>query len=125
MTAGTLELFDASWKNATSVTVTALEGDATLKLSTKLAAADVPANKFFTRKAFGLVLTDGEGTAKLDLAEGVFETADTFVLNGKAMSGGCTYGSSASPADVKDDVHFAGKGVVRVAHPCGGLLIVR
>ena len=122
---GTLELFDTSWKNATNVTVTALEGDATLKLSTKLAAADVPANTFFTKKAFGLVMTDGEGTARLDLAEGVFETADTFVLNGKAMSGGCTYGSSASPADVKDDVHFAGKGVVRVAHPCGSILILR
>ena len=122
---GTLELFDASWKSATSVTVVAEEGDATLKLSTALAAADVPANKFFTRKAFGLVMTDGEGKAKLDLAEGVFETADTFVLNGKAMSGGCTYGSSASPADVKDDVHFAGKGVVRVAHPCGLILILR
>lgn len=122
---GTLELFDASWKNATSVTVTALEGDTTLKLSTKLAAADVPANKFFTKKAFGLVMTDGEGTAKLDLAEGVFEMADTFVLNGNAMSGGCTYGSSASPAVVKDDVHFTGKGVVRVAHPNGCILIIR
>jgi len=122
---GTLELFDASWKNASAVTVTALDGDATLKLSTTLAAANVPANKFFTRRAFDVTMTDGAGKARLDLAAGVVETAHSLVLNGKTMDGGCTYGSSASQATVKDDIHFTGAGMLRVTHPSGCILILR
>ena len=51
--------------------------------------------------------------------------ADTLELNGVQMMGGRTYGSSSSTAEVKDDVHFAGTGVLRVKHPCGTRVVVR
>lgn len=50
---------------------------------------------------------------------------DTLTLNGKVRSGGRTYGSSLSPADVKDDVHFAGVGVVHVRRPVGFIVICK
>jgi hypothetical protein len=46
-------------------------------------------------------------------------------LNGKTVRGGWTYGSSESTADIKDDVHFSGKGVLRVRKPCGFYMTVR
>jgi hypothetical protein len=48
---------------------------------------------------------------------------DTLTINGRKRSGGRTYGSSLSTADVKDDVHFAGTGVVRVRRPVGFIVI--
>ena len=46
-----------------------------------------------------------------------------FCWYGRKRSGGRTYGSSLSTADVKDDVHFAGAGVVRVRRPVGFIVI--
>ena len=52
-------------------------------------------------------------------------TVYTLEINGAMMPGGRTYGSSASSAAVKDDVHFSGTGVLRVKYPCGLRVILR
>ena len=107
VTGGTLELFDASWPNATGVTVDATAGtDATLKLT---AGPDARATIFPKKIPFTLV--DGEGAvAKIEIPAGVQLRANDLVVNGRIRSG--VWGSSASGAPNKDDVHFAGAGTV-------------
>lgn len=61
--------------------------------------------------------------AKVDLASDVYKARELHIA-GVKMKSGRTYGSSASLADVKDDVHFAGEGMLSV---CGNglMLLVR
>ena len=54
------------------------------------------------------------GGGKIVLADGVRQGVASLSLDGSAASGLRSYGSSQSPADVKDDTHFEGKGVVYV-----------
>lgn len=107
VTGGTLALFDAPWPNVTNVTVDATAGtDATLKLAT---AKDAP--EAFFQKKIPFTLTDGEGTAaKIEIPAGVQLRAKNLTVNGRIRSG--VWGSSASGAPNKDDVHFAGTGTV-------------
>jgi len=51
-------------------------------------------------------------------------TTETLTVNGQVMSGGKTYGAAGSGANVIDDDHFSGTGVLRVRKPCGFMLIV-
>lgn len=51
--------------------------------------------------------------------------ADTLAINGRTMGGGKTYGATGSGADVIDDDHFAGTGVLSVRHPNGLVIIFK
>jgi len=53
------------------------------------------------------------GAGKLNLASGVRQRCASLVLDGVEAEAGI-YGSSESAADIRDDVHFAGTGVLRV-----------
>ena len=119
VTGGTLELFDTSWPNATGVTVDATAGtDATLKLT---AGPDARAAIF--PKKIPIALTDGVGTvAKIEIPAGVQLRAKNLTVNGQIRSG--VWGSSASGAPNKDDVHFAGTGTV-FGYGGGTVLILR
>ncbi len=119
VTGGTLELFDASWPNVTNVTVDATAGtDATLKLT-----AGPDARETIFPKKIPFTLTDGEGTvAKIEIPAGVQLRAKNLTVNGKVRSG--VWGSSASGAPNKDDVHFAGTGTV-FGYGGGTVLILR
>ena len=61
--------------------------------------------------------------AKVNLASGVYKARELHIA-GVKMKSGRTYGSSASLADVKDDVHFAGEGMLSVSGN-GLMLLVR
>lgn len=75
-------------------------------------------------KKHNLAIEDARNfPARVNLAAGEYPV-QSLVINGVAMKGGRTYGSSASGASVKDDIHFAGVGVVSVFSP-GLMLIVR
>ena len=65
-----------------------------------------------------LTMADGASArARLDLADGVTVLAAALVLNGRPVQSGLSYGSSESPAAVKDDAHFSGKGIVYISWP--------
>ena len=67
-------------------------------------------------------LSDG---GKLDLGDvGTVQTAGYLVIDGALRPGG-TWGSSASAAENKDDVHFSGAGILDVRKNRGTLLLVR
>ena len=51
--------------------------------------------------------------------------AETLTINGKVRGGGLTYGASGSGANVIDNAHFAGTGVLRVLKPCGTFIFLR
>ncbi|MBQ3341678.1 MAG: hypothetical protein IJG84_07260 [Kiritimatiellae bacterium] len=94
-----------SWANATNVTV---RGAGSLSLASSAA---------FNRKVHVEIADSG----KVVIADGVAQRVGMLCINGVRMPGG-TWGSSESAADNKDDVHFAGKGVLSVAS--GSILIV-
>ena len=54
------------------------------------------------------------GGGKVVVAEGIRQMLAALALDGVVQTGLRSYGSSASAAEVKDDVHFEGKGVVYV-----------
>ena len=62
-----------------------------------------------------------EGAAQVELAAGVRQKVRRLVVEGRVVGTG-TWGSSESDAENKDDVHFAGPGVLDVRG--GGLAIV-
>jgi autotransporter-associated beta strand protein len=64
----------------------------------------------------------GDGGAKIQLAAGVEERVG-WLFYGETMRRAGTYGSTASPAQVKDDARFAGTGVLRVLHDNAGTVI--
>ncbi|MBR2839209.1 MAG: hypothetical protein IKE55_10525 [Kiritimatiellae bacterium] len=67
-----------------------------------------------------------DGGGKLDLAEGVVQHVRNLWIDGTPAMVSGTYGSSASGAQNKDDVHFAGKGVLYVHSSfSGGMLIFK
>ena len=94
-----------SWANATNVTV---RGTGSLSLASSAA---------FNRK----VRVEIADSGKVVIADGVAQRVGMLCINGARKPGG-TWGSSESAADNKDDVHFAGKGVLSVAS--GSILIV-
>lgn len=72
-----------------------------------------------------LTMADGASArARLDLADGVSAYVRHLFLNGREAHGGRTYGSSQSPAAVKDDVHFSGAGTLYV-RGTGSVLLIR
>ena len=89
-----------------------IAGSTTFPRELALAVSDRVASQGVAAKSSSLVLN-----ANL--------TVDTLTVNGVVMSGGRTYGSSSSAAAVKDDMHFAGTGVLRVRHPCGMRVEIR
>lgn len=102
----------ASWRNARNVYVrggvlsvkkrTAAQGDA------------------FGKKVTDVEITDG----KVDIAEGETVMCHAVTLGGKTYDVfGYTFGSSESNAEIKDDVHFAGKGVLKTYGEGPGLTI--
>ena len=81
-------------------------------------------------KEFGMVLNDRAASggnpavsSKLVLNENM--TTETLFINGAQCSGGKTYGATGSGANVIDDGHFSGTGVLRVKKPCGFVLMYR
>ncbi len=87
----------SSLGTGTNITVTG----GTLKLMTPTGLADAA------------TLRIADGGAKVYLNAGVVETVGTLVLGAARKSKG-TWGTSASPATHKDDVHFSGTGVIYV-----------
>ena len=108
VTDGTLAFAEnGSWRGASAVTVSG----GTLKLDRKNRIA----------KTATLSVTGG----KVDIAAGVVQrVAAGGLLGDVPMAAGTSYGSSASKAEHKDDVHFSGSGMVITFDP-GTLLIVR
>jgi len=64
----------------------------------------------------------GTATAKINLAQGVDEKVGWLFFGDQMMRVG-TYGSTSSPAAVKDDEHFAGTGVLTVLRDNSGTII--
>jgi len=95
--------------NSTNIVV---GGTGTLLLSNSVAIADSAVLK---------MPAAGTSSAKVSLASGVNEAVGWLFYGGKMMRGG-TYGSTASPAEHKDDTHFAGSGVLTVLHDQAGLI---
>jgi len=60
---------------------------------------------------------------KVSLAEGVNEVIGSLFLDGVRRQAG-TYGSTSSPAQVKNDAYFAGAGVLRII-PCGTVILLQ
>ena len=58
---------------------------------------------------------------KVEVAEGVRQGIASLSLGGTVAAGLLSYGSSQSPADVKDDAFFEGKGVVYVMGAISGV----
>jgi len=88
-------------------------GGGTLTLSNSVAIAD---------SATVWMPAVGTSSAKINLAEGVNEKVGWLFFGDKMMRAG-TYGSSSSPAAVKDNTHFEGTGVLTVLHDSSGTLI--
>ena len=61
-------------------------------------------------------------TAKISLAAGVNEAVGQLYFGSKQRRVG-TYGSTSSPAAVKDDTHFSGTGILTVLRDNSGTLI--
>lgn len=97
-----------------------VNGGSTLKIEGDVELAKDVALSIADRDAAG----DEEAKSSRIILDGDMHV-DTLTLNGKVRSGGRTYGSSLSPADVKDDVHFAGVGVVHVRRPVGFIVICK
>jgi len=75
-------------------------------------------------KAFGKdVAFELNAAGKLELGEGVRQRCATLSLDGETVKAGI-YGSTESTADIKDDEHFSGTGVLKVG-TLGGVVILR
>jgi autotransporter-associated beta strand protein len=96
--------------NSTNIVV---GGTGTLLLSNSVAIADSATVKM---PAAGL------STAKISLAQGVDEKVG-WLFFGEKMQRVGTYGSTSSPAAVKDDTHFSGTGLLTVLHDTSGTLL--
>lgn len=94
-------------ENSTNVLINA----GLLTLSNSVAVADTSVVR----------IADGGG-AKINLAEGVNEAVGNLYFGVKQKRLG-TYGSTTSPAAVKDDEHFAGTGMLSVLRDDSGTLI--
>jgi hypothetical protein len=88
-------------------------GSGTLALSNAGAIADT---------ATVWMPSNGVGTAKIHLADGVDERVGWLYYGNKMQRVG-TYGSSSSSAYHKDDTRFSGNGILRVLHDNSGTLI--
>ena len=60
---------------------------------------------------------------KLTLGDGIAASVKALTINGQPIRYGKTYGSSASAAARKDDVHFGGTGMI-VSYTHGGILLI-
>lgn len=100
---------DAKWANCTNICVSG-EG----------AAAEIAASEPFARRA-DVALAEG---GKLILTDGAVQTAGYLYVDGRMECGG-TWGSSASSAQHKDDIHFAGTGILDVKKNRGMAIILR
>jgi autotransporter-associated beta strand protein len=88
-------------------------GSGTLALSNTVSIADA---------ATVWMPSNGVGTAKIHLADGVDERVGWLYYGNKMQRVG-TYGSSSSSAYHKDDTRFSGNGILRVLHDNSGTLI--
>ena len=96
--------------NSTNVVVS---GTGTLALSNSVAIAD---------SATVSMPASGVASAKITLANGVNETVSQLFYGTKMQRVG-TYGSTSSPAFIKDDTHFSGQGMLTVLHDKSGTMI--
>lgn len=92
-------LENGSWAGCTNVAVYGASSVLELNASTNLADRTE------------VVLASG---GKMSLAEGVVQHVGNLWRDGKPIARSGTYGSSASPAEHKDDAYFMGQGVVYV-----------
>ena len=102
-------LADGTWAGCTNVTVSGASSVLELNASTNLA------------NRTDIVLVSG---GKMSLAEGVVQSVGNLWRDGKPVGRSGTYGSSASPAEYKDDTYFTGQGVVDVHSKYGGFSII-
>jgi len=96
-----------------SCTNVAVGGNGTLLLSNSVALADAATVR---------MPAAGTATAKISLAAGVEERVG-WLYYGDDMRQAGTYGATGSGANVIDDTHFAGAGVLRVLHDNMGTMI--
>ena len=101
---------NGSWLNGTNFTASGVSDACKGRIV-------VSQSKTFGKHA--IVHLDGKGV--LELGDGVSQRCLELWINGVEMPSG-TYGSSQSAAQHKDDVHFAGKGVLRATG--GGMLMI-
>ena len=78
------------------------------------------------RNASISLFDNAAGSAKIEIAEGADQTCAKLFINDKPMPRG-SYGASGSGADIIDDLHFVGKGVLTVTkeESPGFLIIIR
>jgi len=80
---------------------------------------------FEHRKAIGKnTVVEIADTGKVEIGEGVVQRCAALVTNGVAAKAVGSYGSSQSAAEFKDDIHFAGKGILKVGKS-GMMVVVR
>ncbi|MBQ6247989.1 MAG: hypothetical protein IJK04_14045 [Kiritimatiellae bacterium] len=114
--AANVTLLDGFKWNGSSVTVadgsTLTVGNATFPETLSVAIDD--------RAASG-----GNAAVSSKIALNADVVAETLTINGRTRSGGLTYGATGSGANVIDNAHFAGTGVLRVLKPCGTFIFLR
>ena len=94
-------------------TTTAANLDVDIRVSGGFSVLDVQnVNADFLKKHTLTLQDSGNFPAKVNLGSGTYRVNELFI-GGRRMHGG-TYGSSASAAVNKDDVHFSGTGVLDV-----------
>lgn len=94
-------------------TTTAANLDVDIRVSGGFSVLDVQnVNADFLKKHTLTLQDSGNFPAKVNLGSGTYRVNELFI-GGRRMHGG-TYGSSASAAVNKDDVHFTGTGVLDV-----------
>ena len=103
-------LANGSWLNGTNFTASGVSDACKGRIT-------VAQSKTFGKHA--IVHLDGKGV--LELGDGVSQRVRELWINGVEMPSG-TYGSSQSAAQHKDDVHFAGTGVLRATG--GGMMLI-
>lgn len=101
---------NGSWLNGTNFTASGVSDACKGRIT-------VAQSKTFGKHA--IVHLDGKGV--LELGDGVSQRVRELWINGVEMPSG-TYGSSQSAAQHKDDVHFAGTGVLRATG--GGMMLI-
>ena len=114
--AANVTLLDGFKWNGSSVTVadgsTLTVGNVTFPETLAVAINDRPAS-------------EGNAAVSSRIALNADAVAETLTVNGKVRSGGLTYGATGSGANVIDNTHFSGTGVLRVLKPCGTFIFLR
>ena len=76
-------------------------------------------------ETLAVAISDRDSSTTSKIVLNANAETETLAINGKVKSGGKTYGATGSGADVVDDDHFGGTGVLRVRKPCGFVFILR